>query len=91
MRNMKTNQQVAIEVLMGKWGNGTERRTRLTNAGYDYNAIQSIVSCLVIDGTFPNDEKEVAITGEETLEIDIDISKYNTISVRLLNSKAEEN
>lgn len=26
------------------WGNGEDRKNRLTQAGYDYNAIQSIVN-----------------------------------------------
>jgi hypothetical protein len=40
----KTNEQLANEVIAGKWGNGQERRDRLTAAGYDYNAVQSIVN-----------------------------------------------
>jgi GH25 family lysozyme M1 (1,4-beta-N-acetylmuramidase) len=40
----KTNAEIAKEVLEGKWGNGSERKTRLTNAGYDYNAIQALVN-----------------------------------------------
>ena len=27
-----------------KWGNGTDRKNRLTNAGYDYQTIQNIVN-----------------------------------------------
>lgn len=40
----KTNAEIAQEVLDGKWGNGSERKQRLTAAGYDYNAIQSLVN-----------------------------------------------
>lgn len=40
----KTNEAIADEVILGKWGNGAERMERLRNAGYDYNAIQSIVN-----------------------------------------------
>ena len=40
----KTNEQIADEVIAGKWGNGAEREQRLTAAGYDYNAIQAIVN-----------------------------------------------
>lgn len=40
----KTNDEIANEVLAGKWGNGEERRTRLTVAGYDYSVIQSLVN-----------------------------------------------
>ena len=40
----KSNTEIAKEVIAGKWGNGTDRKIRLTNAGYDYNAIQKIVN-----------------------------------------------
>ena len=32
----KSIEEVAKEVLAGKWGNGKERKARLQNAGYDY-------------------------------------------------------
>ena len=40
----KSNEEIAAEVIAGKWGNGDTRKIALTNAGYDYNAIQSIVN-----------------------------------------------
>ena len=40
----KSNEELANEVIAGKWGNGNDRKTKLTNAGYDYNAVQSIVN-----------------------------------------------
>lgn len=42
----KSNTEIAREVLAGKWGNGAERKERLTAAGYDYETIQSIVNTL---------------------------------------------
>lgn len=39
-----SNEQVAEQVLAGAWGNGPDRRNRLVGAGYDYNAVQSIVN-----------------------------------------------
>ena len=42
----KTNEEIAQEVLEGKWGNGSDRKRRLTQAGYDYNAVQKIVNQL---------------------------------------------
>lgn len=41
---VKTNEQIADEVIAGKWGNGQDRKDRLFKAGYDYNAVQSIVN-----------------------------------------------
>ena len=43
----KTIDEVAQEVLEGKWGNGADRRTRLTQAGYSYNLVQSKVNDLL--------------------------------------------
>lgn len=40
----KSNDEIANEVLAGKWGNGDDRKRRLQAAGYDYNAIQAIVN-----------------------------------------------
>lgn len=40
----KSNETIANEVIAGKWGNGADRKNRLTAAGYDYNAVQKIVN-----------------------------------------------
>ena len=40
----KTIDQLADEVLAGKWDNGAERERLLTAAGYDYNAVQKRVN-----------------------------------------------
>lgn len=42
--NKKSNETIANEVIQGKWGNGTDRKNRLTAAGYDADAIQKIVN-----------------------------------------------
>lgn len=42
--NKKSNEVIAQEVIQGLWGNGDTRRAKLTQAGYDYNTIQSIVN-----------------------------------------------
>lgn len=42
--NKKSNEEVANEVIKGIWGNGQDRKNKLTNAGYDYEAIQNIVN-----------------------------------------------
>lgn len=43
----KTITEVAREVIAGKWGNGAERKRRLTAAGYDYDAVQTEVNRLL--------------------------------------------
>ena len=45
----KTNEQVAEEVLDGKWGNGQVRINRLTASGYDVTLVQQIVNQLIHD------------------------------------------
>ena len=40
----KSNETIANEVIAGKWGNGADRKNRITKAGYDYNAVQAIVN-----------------------------------------------
>ena len=43
----KSIDEIAREVIQGKWGNGTDRKNKLTNAGYDYNAVQKRVNELM--------------------------------------------
>jgi hypothetical protein len=43
----KSNEQIAHEVIRGDWGNGADRVTRLTNAGYNYDEVQEIVNSLL--------------------------------------------
>lgn len=62
---MKTNQQIALEVISGKWGTGKERREMLKNAGYNPDAVQSIVNALMSGSDFvvqDNDFLEVKVT-----------------------------
>ena len=46
-KTTKTIDELAQEVIRGDWGNGQDRYNRLTNAGYDYNAVQSKVNELM--------------------------------------------
>lgn len=39
--------EIAYEVIDGKWGNGEDRKTKLTKAGYDYDAVQKKVNELL--------------------------------------------
>ena len=43
----KTVDELAREVIRGDWGNGAERKNRLTAAGYDYSAVQKRVNELL--------------------------------------------
>jgi len=42
----KTNEEIALEVIDGKWGVGSVRKKKLKAAGYNYSAIQKLVNKL---------------------------------------------
>lgn len=84
---MKTNQEVAVEVILGKWGNGADRRSRLTRAGYNYENVQSIVNALCSGDMTPMKEEpeKIIVTGTETLDIEIDLSKYCGLNITFIS------
>lgn len=43
----KSVDEIAREVIDGKWGNGADRKNRITAAGYDYAAVQKRVNQLL--------------------------------------------
>lgn len=45
--NKKSVDQVAKEVIEGKWGKGADRKKRLTEAGYNYSEVQKKVNKLL--------------------------------------------
>lgn len=57
----KSNEEIADEVIKGLWGVGQDRKNRLTEAGYDYDAVQDIVNQKMAGGKKSVDEiaKEV--------------------------------
>lgn len=60
----KSVEEVAKEVLAGKWGNGEERRNRLEAAGYDYAAVQAKVNQLA-EGT--SNQKSIDAVAREVI------------------------
>lgn len=46
-QNEKAIEELAKEVIAGKWGNGSDRQKRLTAAGYDYHKVQKMVNYLL--------------------------------------------
>ena len=83
---MLSNYAVALEVLAGKWGNGVELRNRLTDAGYNYMDVQSIVNALVKDGVTapPATEPENKEPELPVFEIDYDPQKHSGIQVNVI-------
>lgn len=49
---LKSNVEIAKEVIAGKWGNGTERKNKLTAAGYVYSDIQWVVEQMLAGKQF---------------------------------------
>ena len=45
--NLPQTVSVALLVLAGQFGNGDERKTKLTNAGYDAQTVQNCVNDLL--------------------------------------------
>lgn len=77
-----------MEVIQGKWGNDEDRKRRLWEAGYSYDAVQSIVNAIMAGKTVYAEEEpevpDVEITGTETMKIEIDLAKYNSIEVKFV-------
>ena len=63
--NKKSVDEVAREVIAGLWSTGEERKTKLAQAGYDYNAIQSRVNAILSGSN--TQKKSVAEVAREVL------------------------
>ena len=86
---LKSNQEIAKEIFQGKWGENLERKQRLIEAGYDYDKVMSIVNAIaselpideILKRAAEFDQGKIDVTGTETLEIEIDLRKYNAIKL----------
>ena len=56
VENKKSNEEIATEVIQGLWGNGQERKDKLTKNGYNYNEIQKIVNERLLGNKKTNEE-----------------------------------
>ena len=72
----KSNEEIAKEVINGKWGNGEDRKNRLAQAGYNYSEIQAIVNKLLNGGSSkPSAEYYTVKRGDNLIGI---AAKYGT-------------
>nr|DAD79122.1 MAG TPA: PlyB like endolysin [Siphoviridae sp. ctsDY37]DAF96030.1 MAG TPA: PlyB like endolysin [Siphoviridae sp. cteLB10] len=56
----KSVDELAHEVINGAWGNGDDRKNRLTQAGYNYNAVQNRVNELLGSSSSKKSNEEIA-------------------------------
>lgn len=82
----KSNEEIANEVIAGKWGNGNDRKNRLTNAGYNYDEVQAIVNKKLGTGSSSNAVYHKIVKGDTLYDIAI---KYGTTigAIQKLNPK----
>jgi GH25 family lysozyme M1 (1,4-beta-N-acetylmuramidase) len=67
----KSIDEIAREVIAGKWGSGEDRKKRLTNAGYNYSEVQARVNQILKGDNKPTINRNLPI---------IDLSHHNTVS-----------
>ena len=98
---MKSNQEIAKEIFQGRWGENLERKRRLIEAGYDYDKVMSIVNAIAEE--LPMDEilkladaydiehgiDSIEIHGTETMEITVDLNKYNSIKLTFVSGEED--
>lgn len=81
----KSEREIAVEVICGKWGNGDERVVRLVNAGYNPTNIQAIVNQIARD-IQQFDHAEKVESAKQILEVDVDLSKYGALVLNFKES-----
>ena len=75
--NLKSISEIVQEVINGVWGNGEDRKIRLTNAGYNYNEIQAKVNSILASNSV------VTYTVKSGDTLSSIASKYNTTYQKL--------
>lgn len=68
---LKSIDEIAREVIAGKWGSGEDRKKRLANAGYNYSEVQARVNQILKGDNKPTINRNLPI---------IDLSHHNTVS-----------
>lgn len=71
----KSNDQIADEVIAGKWDNGEARKKKLTEAGYNYQEVQDIVNKKLGVSNQPKVEYYTVVRGDNLTKI---AKKYGT-------------
>lgn len=75
---MKSDREIAREVIAGKWGAGADRRARLFAAGYDPDRIQALVNDILIGG-----QVEQSPAAKPIKELTVDLRGYSGLKITL--------
>lgn len=78
----KSVEVIAREVIAGKWGNGDDRKKRITAAGYDCNAVQKKVNELIdksVEYTVKNGDTLTSIAKKHNVTVDQIVKNNNLI------------
>lgn len=90
-----SEEEIALQVINGMWGNGKERQQRLTEAGYDYDAIQKIINRILGVSSKPAPEKAKTFIGiVNTVRYPLNVRKgagmnYDVVKTLPKGSKVE--
>ena len=63
-KNLNT---IADEVIAGNWGNGEDRKNRLTQAGYNYSEVQALVNQKLNGNTSSSNKKSIDTIADEVI------------------------
>ena len=77
----KNNDEIALEVIRGKWGVGLERKKLLEKAGYDYDTIQCIVNNIL--------GKNTTVATTEISNISTTVTETTTIAEKTTTNTTE--
>lgn len=67
LEEKKSIEEIAKEVIQGRWGNGQERKDRLSAAGYDYSSVQARVKELLTHKPQQSVSKSVDMLAREVI------------------------
>lgn len=65
----KSNDEIADEVIAGKWDNGDARKKKLTDAGYNYQEIQDLLNKKLGINSKPKEEYYTVVKGDNLSKI----------------------
>ena len=84
----KTVDEIAKEVISGKWGNGAVRKNRLTAAGYNYTEVQNRVNAILAEQSEAAKEYYIVKRGDTLTAI---AKKYKTTVNKLVKLNGIKN